>query len=144
MYRFSWLFFGALIIYSGGASLTIPKSKGGSRGVWWNNECVFANWKNVKPVDYTTNEAVYTYYTGRTALLLRDGHAEEYEKDYASDRTFLIAVDYYLLHYSVSPIADEFLQVFGRALENGAVIVVKSAVRSQRRSVVVVSVSEYP
>jgi hypothetical protein len=137
------LFYGALIIYSISASLVIPELPGGGRGSWWNNECVFANWREIGPIEFATNEAVYTYYSGRPVVLLRKENSSLFAGEYESGRAIRMGLDYYTLHYTTSPIPGMLLQDYGSVMENGGVLTVETGIAEDRRYIHVLGVSGY-
>lgn len=143
MYRLLWLCYGLLITYGFVVSVQIPEIPDGARGAWWNNECVFANWKSVRNVEYVTNEAVYGYYSGESVIGLREVNAAKFMADYASGRTLRMGLDYYALHYTSSVIPEVLIEDYGRALAMGAVLTVETGIENGRRYMKVVSVDGY-
>jgi hypothetical protein len=94
-------------------------------------------------VKYVTNEAVYTYYSGESAIGLREVNAVRFMEDYASGRTIRMGLDYYALHYTSSAIPELLLKDYGRALAMGAVLTVETGIEHGRRYMKVVGVDEY-
>ncbi|GEM_PF-2670731 len=111
-----------LFIVAIGLSLLTDAQLSGRQ--WYSQEVIFAEWRGIPPVDYSTNAPVSTWYSGRPAKYLR---AESVERFIAEPDTVTLGIDYYGLTEVSGKLAESFhTQWVLDSLVNGGVLVAKS------------------
>jgi hypothetical protein len=91
---------------------------------WYSQEVIFADWRGIPPVDYSTNAPVSTWYSGHPAKYLR---AENILRCLAEPDTVTLGIDYYALTTASKSLVSglHFKWEFD-SLRNGGVLVAKS------------------
>jgi hypothetical protein len=91
---------------------------------WYSQEVIFADWRGIPAVDYSTNAPLSTWYSGHSTKYLR---AENLERFLAEPDTVTVGIDYYGLSPASGNLASSFhSQLIIDSLLNGGVLVAKS------------------
>ena len=90
---------------------------------WYSQEVIFSDWRGIPPVDYSTNAPVSTWYSGHSAMYLRN---ENLPRVIAEPDTVTLGIDYYGLTEVSGKLAGGFhFQWVFDSLRNGGVLVAK-------------------
>jgi hypothetical protein len=91
---------------------------------WYSQEVIFADWRGIPPVDYSTNAPVSMWYSGHPTKYLR---AESVRRFVEEPDTVTLGIDYYGLTEVSGKLAESFhTQWVLDSLVNGGVLVAKS------------------
>ena len=111
------LLYAALIIWC------IAESSNLKGWQWYSQEVQFSDWRNIPPVQYSSNAVVANYYSGGKSKYLRQENVAEIQDFFAHGDTVTVAVDYYALYSITLPVP---LPEWGpEYLANGGVLVIK-------------------
>lgn len=91
---------------------------------WWTTPTRFADWRNAPSCDFTTNGAVYEWYTGKKAGSFRPVEIKPFFDSLATGDTVLVGLDYYAMNISSGITPEGIRTAYGAYLWNGGVIVV--------------------
>ncbi|HTR81745.1 MAG TPA: hypothetical protein VMM58_08945 [Bacteroidota bacterium] len=95
-----------------------------SAGQWYSHEVAFSDWRNIPPVDYSTNAPLSAWYSGHPAKYFRQENLQQFINE---PDTVTLGIDYYAFY----PISCNLGSRFGAKWEidtllHGGVLVAKS------------------
>lgn len=119
-YRFLWVCYWFLIVFSIGYSWDAKGSE------WYSREVVFSDWRGVGKVDFATNAVVSNWYSGGEAKDFRVTNIKELQAALDTHKVLTVGIDYYgLTGVCSGMIPPEILTRNFEHLAHGGVVVVK-------------------
>ena len=117
-------------------SAAIPDFVKGCPDKWYSRPVWFADWRNVGPVDFSTNVPVSMWYSGKHPGSYRaNGWAGFYGIFFPTatdsivfppDWTVTVGIDYYALNISRPYVPERVIQNYGRYLADGEVLILRA------------------
>lgn len=92
---------------------------------WYASEVCFADWRDVGPVDFSSNPGLSWYYSGHMPAVLRPAHEDSLFARLDAGDTLLLGFDYYAFKQSRPYIDERLLSHIGEGLLEGRVAKVK-------------------